>query len=64
MKLEQIIKDTERIIDEHMDDLASLNCEATITYTGGDYNMRFYTGFEGIEASVDKKGNYQIELIE
>lgn len=58
---EQVIKNTEKELKGILPALAELNCMAYIQSRGGEYHLRFKTGFEEVFAVVDREGKYRIQ---
>jgi len=61
-KERQIIKVSEGVLKDNIADLAEMNAEAVISKVNDLYILSFYTGFEMIVVTVDKKGRYEISL--
>ena len=58
---EQVIKNTEKELKGILPALAELNCIVYIHSRGGEYHLRFESGFEGVSVVVNREGNYRIQ---
>ena len=53
---EHILKTCEKVLE-------GMNCEVVITFREGKYVLDFITGFEHVHAEVNRKGDYEMELL-
>ncbi len=63
-KLEcRVIQDVERELKKVLPVLAKMNCKVFIRHRDESYFLQFETGFETVSAVVDRKGNYQVQVL-
>ena len=61
---QQIIRKVEQLFGKKQTELANMNSEATISIDENVYQIVFRTWFEDVAATVDKKGKYEIKLLD
>ncbi len=58
----QVIDAAEKALGPLCDLFSEMRCEAHIVQKGDTCCLEFCTGFEGVHADIDPRGNYTIEL--
>lgn len=59
---EKVIRDADKALENVRDVLCEMNCDAVLVPQKEEFALRFETGFETVQAVVDRKGCYRIQV--